>query len=367
MNRPRNLALFAVLIIGVAAVVIATGWFAVQNALPPGVITVAARPTAILSQPTASTPIGPFGPIDPAIIPVLLGTPGSKPFAVLPNIQPVGVYLPAIVTSTPTLTTTATPLPTLTSTLTAPASPGPSSSPTQTATATASATPSSTTAPTSSITPSRMPSQTSTATATRTSTSTLTATPSPTLTPPPTTSPTRTLSPTPTSTPLPPPTSLPTPTPFPTDEKIDDYGILALQNLHMTPNPALVGENCAPRSFPVNGVLTQRYHYYHSGIDLGVALGTPVLATQSGQVIFADWSTIGYGWLVIIQNGKYITYYAHNSAFNVRQYQYVHAGDVVSFSGSTGNSNGPHVHYETRIDDNPVDPMTFDLRQLPTC
>ncbi len=171
----------------------------------------------------------------------------------------------------------------------------------------------------------------------------------------------------PTSTPLPTPTSPPTPTPFPTDEKIDDYGILALQNLYMTPNPALVGNNCAPHGFPVNGVLTQRFHYYHSGIDLGVPLGTPVLATQSGQVIFANWSTIGYGWLVIIQNGRYITYYAHNSAFNVRQYQYVHAGEVIAFSGSTGNSNGPHVHYEIRIDDNPVDPLTFDLRGLPTC
>jgi murein DD-endopeptidase MepM/ murein hydrolase activator NlpD len=337
VNRARNLALLATLIVGVAAIVIATGRFAVQNAQPPGVISVVAPPTAAFGQPTASTPIGPFGPIDPAIIPVLLGTPGSKPFAVLPGIQPIGVYLPAVTTPTPSLTLTAT------------------ATPSSTRTATRTATWTATAAPTSSVTPWPTPSQTPTATPSWTATSS------------PTPTPTHTLSPTPTSTPLPTPTSPPTPTPFPTDEKIDDYGVLALQNLYMTPNPAQVGDNCAPHGFPVNGVLTQRFGYYHSGIDLGVPLGTPVLATQSGQVIFANWSTIGYGWLVIIQNGRYITYYAHNSAFNVRQYQYVHAGDVISFSGSTGNSNGPHVHYEIRIDDNPVDPLTFDLRHLPAC
>jgi len=135
----------------------------------------------------------------------------------------------------------------------------------------------------------------------------------------------------------------------------------------MTPNGSLVGDNCAPHGLPVDGILTQRFYQYHSGVDLGVPLGTPVLATQSGQVIFAGWSSIGYGWLVIIQNGRYITYYAHNTSFNIAQWQYIKAGQVISFSGSTGNSTGPHVHYETRIDNYPVDPLTFDLRGLPSC
>src|SRR5262249_47853807 len=102
-------------------------------------------------------------------------------------------------------------------------------------------------------------------------------------------------------------------------------------------------------------------------IDIGVPLGTPVLATQSGQVTFADWSPVGYGNLVIIQNGNFITYYAHNTSFNVIIGQTVRKGSVIAFSGSTGNSSGPHVHYETRIDDVPVDPLTFESRGYPSC
>jgi murein DD-endopeptidase MepM/ murein hydrolase activator NlpD len=113
--------------------------------------------------------------------------------------------------------------------------------------------------------------------------------------------------------------------------------------------------------------LTQSFSIYHSGIDIGVPLGTPVLATMSGQVTFADWSPVGYGYLVIIQSGSFITYYGHNTSFNVTSGQTVRKGSVISFSGSTGNSSGPHVHYETRIDDVPVDPQTFESRGYPSC
>jgi murein DD-endopeptidase MepM/ murein hydrolase activator NlpD len=98
-----------------------------------------------------------------------------------------------------------------------------------------------------------------------------------------------------------------------------------------------------------------------------VPLGTPVIATHSAQVIFAGWSDIGYGYLVILQSGPYITYYAHNTSFNVTEGQYVGAGSIISWSGSTGNSSGPHVHYETRINDIPVDPLTFGNRGYSTC
>jgi murein DD-endopeptidase MepM/ murein hydrolase activator NlpD len=124
---------------------------------------------------------------------------------------------------------------------------------------------------------------------------------------------------------------------------------------------------CSPRGLPVHGILTQRYHRWHSGVDLSVPLGTPVIATHSGQVTYAGWSRIGYGWLVVVQNGPYITYYAHNSSLKVEVSQNIQAGTVLALSGATGRASGPHVHYETRINDVPVDPLTFDKRQLATC
>ncbi|RMG83030.1 MAG: M23 family metallopeptidase, partial [Chloroflexi bacterium] len=127
------------------------------------------------------------------------------------------------------------------------------------------------------------------------------------------------------------------------------------------------GESCAPSGLPVGGVLTQRFHVYHAGIDLGVPLGTAVRATHSGKVIFAGWSDVGYGYLVILQNGPFITYYAHNTSFNVTVDQLVGKGSIIAWSGSTGNSSGPHVHYETRINDIPVDPLTFSSRGYSSC
>jgi len=181
-------------------------------------------------------------------------------------------------------------------------------------------------------------------------------------------------------------TPLPTPFPYPTSpplplpalpESVQPTAIaLATLESQMiilgtppgtaVPLPA-VGSVCAPAGYPVEGILTQRFHAYHSGMDIGIPLGTPVLATQSGLVTFAGWSEIGYGYLVIVQNQQFITYYAHNTSFNVTVNQYVAKGSIIAFSGSTGNSSGPHVHYETRINDVPVDPMTFEDRGYATC
>ncbi|NWF69388.1 MAG: M23 family metallopeptidase [Chloroflexi bacterium] len=127
------------------------------------------------------------------------------------------------------------------------------------------------------------------------------------------------------------------------------------------------GVDCAPSGLPVSGVLTQRFHAYHSGIDIGVPIGTPIQATHSGTVTFAGWSDVGYGYLVIIQNGSFITYYAHQTSYNVYEGQTVGRGSLVGWSGSTGRSTGPHVHYETRVDDIPVDPLTFEARGYFSC
>jgi murein DD-endopeptidase MepM/ murein hydrolase activator NlpD len=170
---------------------------------------------------------------------------------------------------------------------------------------------------------------------------------------------------------LPQPTERPTLLPYPTSPPLLVTPLGTFVPTAATPGENFVataiGSNCAPFGLPVDGILTQRFHAYHSGIDIGIPLGTPLVATQSGQVIFADWSDVGYGYLIIIQSGAFITYYAHQTSFNVHQGDFVIKGSIIGFSGSTGNSSGPHVHYETRIDDVPVDPLTFEARGYPTC
>jgi murein DD-endopeptidase MepM/ murein hydrolase activator NlpD len=171
------------------------------------------------------------------------------------------------------------------------------------------------------------------------------------------------------------PTQPPTPLPYPTspplpNPPVPEQILPTVSAFNPDGTPRLLtygGDNCAPAGLPVDGILTQRFHFYHSGIDLATGLGTPVIATHSGQITFSDWSTVGYGWLVIIQNGPFITYYAHNTSFNTSAGQFVGKGSIIAWSGSTGNSSGPHVHYETRINDVPVDPLTFESRGYLTC
>ncbi|MDQ7027505.1 MAG: M23 family metallopeptidase [Anaerolineae bacterium] len=166
------------------------------------------------------------------------------------------------------------------------------------------------------------------------------------------------------------PTAQPTPLPFPTSPPLPLPPLAEIATLVPGTEPRTLpyaGDNCAPSGNPVDGILTQRFHRYHSGIDIGVPFNTPVIATHSGTVTYADWSEIGYGYLVIIQSGQYITYYAHNTSFNVEVGTLVGKGSIVAWSGSTGNSSGPHSHYETRINDIPVDPLTFESRNYPSC
>lgn len=126
-------------------------------------------------------------------------------------------------------------------------------------------------------------------------------------------------------------------------------------------------DNCAPSGHPVSGTLTQYYNWAHGGIDLAAPLNTPVQATHSGIITWAGWNTFGYGNLVIVQNGAFITYYAHLTSANITVGDVVVKDAIIGWSGSTGNSSGPHVHYETRVDDVPVDPLTFDERGYGTC
>lgn len=105
--------------------------------------------------------------------------------------------------------------------------------------------------------------------------------------------------------------------------------------------------------------MTQGYHPGHNGLDFGVVVGTPVHSTLSGKVTYAGWNNQGYGNLVIVDNGTYKTYYAHLSKIPVSVGQTIQKGEVVGLSGNTGNSTGPHLHYEVRKNNVPIDPGTF--------
>jgi murein DD-endopeptidase MepM/ murein hydrolase activator NlpD len=115
-----------------------------------------------------------------------------------------------------------------------------------------------------------------------------------------------------------------------------------------------------PQTPPLIGSLTQEFHSCHVGIDIGVPIGTPVKATMDGNVIYAGWNTEGYGNLVVIQNCEYKTYYAHLSIIPVNAGESVRTGMTIALSGSSGNSTGPHLHYEVRINDRPIDPRIFN-------
>lgn len=97
----------------------------------------------------------------------------------------------------------------------------------------------------------------------------------------------------------------------------------------------------------------------HTGLDFRAAVGEPVRATAAGTVTIATW-TGGYGKMVEISHGKGLaTRYGHLSEILVKPGQSVHAGQIVGRVGSTGRSTGPHLHYETRVDGEAVDPHKF--------
>lgn len=122
-------------------------------------------------------------------------------------------------------------------------------------------------------------------------------------------------------------------------------------------SPGLVGGWVRfPTTWPVQGRLTQDFHSAHRGIDIGVPVGTPIRTTLSGRVVYAGWNAQGYGNLVIVENGPWRTYYAHLSEIPVNVGQWVQAGEVIGLSGNTGNSTGPHLHYEVRRNGVPVHP-----------
>lgn len=124
-----------------------------------------------------------------------------------------------------------------------------------------------------------------------------------------------------------------------------------------------------PRGWPVSGLVTSGYGWrihpidnvmrFHDGIDIAVPVGTPVRATADGVVISAG-TRSGYGLAVLIDHGYGIqTLYAHNSKLAVKPGAVVVRGQVIAYSGNTGVSTGPHLHYEVRVGGRSVNPEVY--------
>ena len=97
----------------------------------------------------------------------------------------------------------------------------------------------------------------------------------------------------------------------------------------------------------------------HKGVDIGTPMGTPVLAAKAGKVTWASWNG-GYGNCVIISHGKgNSTLYGHLSSYNVKVGDSVSQGQVIAYSGNTGNSTGPHLHFGIKENDSWVDPLNY--------
>jgi len=127
-----------------------------------------------------------------------------------------------------------------------------------------------------------------------------------------------------------------------------------------------------PTIWPVDGSLEGGFggrrnpfggpgYEFHTGQDIEAPIGTPVIAGARGQVSFVGWLN-GYGQLVVIDHGGGLsTRYGHLSHIDVELGQLVSRGQLVGKVGSTGRSTGPHLHYEVRINDQPVNPLQYLL------
>ena len=98
---------------------------------------------------------------------------------------------------------------------------------------------------------------------------------------------------------------------------------------------------------------------FHKGVDIANRVGTPIVSTAYGKVVFAGWIS-GYGKFIKIKHGYgYMTCYGHLSKMNVHEGQIVKKGQLIGYMGSTGLSTGSHLHYEVRMNNKQIDPIPF--------
>lgn len=119
-------------------------------------------------------------------------------------------------------------------------------------------------------------------------------------------------------------------------------------------------------TLPVSGAISSRYgsassirSSRHTGLDIAASIGTPIKVVAYGTVTYASYSG-SYGYLVKVDHGNGVeTWYAHTSKMYVKAGQDVKAGDVIAVVGNTGNSTGPHLHLEVRINGQHVNPQKY--------
>jgi murein DD-endopeptidase MepM/ murein hydrolase activator NlpD len=125
----------------------------------------------------------------------------------------------------------------------------------------------------------------------------------------------------------------------------------------------------APSLWPVLGRLTSSFGEridpfngegaFHAGVDISVPYGTPVVAPADGVVVMADFQS-GYGKMIkLSHNNGITTRYGHLSGFAVTAGQKVHRGQLIGYVGATGRVTSPHLHYEVRINETPVNPHKY--------
>lgn len=106
--------------------------------------------------------------------------------------------------------------------------------------------------------------------------------------------------------------------------------------------------------------ITQYFGWRHTGLDIGLPLGSPIYAAEDGVVQTSGWNSGGYGYYIIINHGGgWQTLYGHNSKLYVAAGETVARGQLIAASGSTGRSTGPHLHFEVRINGSRVNPLGY--------
>jgi len=158
-------------------------------------------------------------------------------------------------------------------------------------------------------------------------------------------------------------------------KELDEY---ILEQLRNTQAEYVGGQFAWPLNGATNYVVTCRHGWrtyqiygytttdYHNGIDLRATVGTEVYAANDGEVVISTYHA-AFGYYVLIDHGGgYSTLYAHNSQLLVSPGQKVTRGQLISLSGNTGYTSGPHLHFEIRVNNERVDPLSGNLLSTPT-